>query len=58
MGWTFFIFAIVAFVILGFLLFLILFEPGLPYKVCPRPIPIRSRGKPWPSTSMSDLSPL
>src|SRR5947209_10602378 len=42
MGWTFFILAILAFVILGFLVFLILFEPGLEYKVCPRPIPLDS----------------
>lgn len=39
---TFIILAVIAFVVLGFLLFLVLFEPGLKYKVEPPGIPPES----------------
>lgn len=42
MGVWFFVCAIVAFVILGFLVFLILFEPGLAYAITPPPVPCDS----------------
>ena len=39
---TFVILAVIAFVVLGGLLFLVLFEPGLKYRVDPPDIPLDS----------------
>src|SRR5690348_11055087 len=40
--WIFHIFAIVCVAVVIFLVVLILFEPGLKYAICPRPVPLES----------------
>ena len=40
-GLTFFIFAVVAIVVVAFLLFLVLFEPGLEYKITDPSLPLK-----------------